>query len=369
MRLITSLPHALAVGPEHRDGAHVVQHVFRGDGLRPHPRLSEGDIFRHLRIQVMTHHDHVEVLVEGVDGVGVGRVGRGRQAVQVPAAGDDVRGVAAAGAFGVIHVNSAAVDRGERIFQEAGLVQRVGVQLHLKVQLVGHREAGVDHRRHRTPVLVNLQPQRAASELVNQRARLGGVAAPEKPEVDRPLLRGLKHLADVPGAAAVDADGNRPERAADHGGYTGADRVLAQLRRVEVHMHVDAAGRGDQAFGVAHGGGRAADQLRMHAVHHRRVAGLADCDDTSILDSDIALHHAQHRVDDHRVGDEHVERALGAIVAGGQPQPVAQRLAAAVQALVARHGVVVLDLGDQGGVAQPQRIALGRAIERRVLLA
>ena len=75
------------------------------------------------------------------------------------------------------------------------------------------------------------------------------------------------------------------------------------------------------------------------AVHDRRVAGLADADDAAVLDADVALDDAEHRIDHHGVADHHVERARGAVVAGGEPHAVAQRLAAAVQALVARDRV------------------------------
>ena len=159
-------PHALAVGAEHRDRAEVVQHVLGGDGLRADARLREGHVLRHRRIQVVADHDHVEVLVEGVDRVGVGRIGRRGQAVHLPGHRDDVGRVAAAGALGVVHVDGAAVDRRQRVLQEARLVERVGVQLHLEVHLVGHRQAGVDHRRHGAPVLVDLHPEAAAAQLV-----------------------------------------------------------------------------------------------------------------------------------------------------------------------------------------------------------
>ena len=145
--------------------------------------------------------------------------------------------------------------------------------------------------------------------------------------------------------------------------------MLAELGRVEMHVHVDAAGRGDHAFGIAHRGCGADDQVRMHAVHGRRVAGLADADDLAVLDADIALDDAEHRIDHQRIAEKHVERAHGAVVAGRQAEAVAQRLAAAMQALLARDGEVMLDLGQQRGVAEADRIALGRAVHMRVVFA
>jgi hypothetical protein len=185
------------------------------------------------------------------------------------------------------------------------------VQLHLEVELVGDRKTGVDHRRHRAPVLVDLEADAAAGDLVENRARPRGVAAAEQAKIDRPFFRRLQHLADVERAAAVDADRDRPERAADHGRQSRRDGVLAKLRGVEMHMDIDAARRRDHAFRIAHHGGRADDQLRMHAVHGRGVAGLADGDDLAVLDADVALDDAEHRIDHERVAEQHVERAHG----------------------------------------------------------
>jgi hypothetical protein len=130
-------PHALAVGAEHRDGADIVQHVFRGDRLRADAAFGKRHVFGNRRVQVMTHHRHVEVFVEGVHRVGIGRIGRGRQAIRDAGDTDDVGRVAAASAFGVIHVNGAAANGGERILDKAGFVERIGVQLHLKIEIVG----------------------------------------------------------------------------------------------------------------------------------------------------------------------------------------------------------------------------------------
>ena len=43
-----------------------------------------------------------------------------------------------------VHVDGATLDGGQRLLQETAFVQRVGVELDLKIQLVGDVEAGVD---------------------------------------------------------------------------------------------------------------------------------------------------------------------------------------------------------------------------------
>ena len=192
--------------------------------------FGERHVFRDRRVEVVTHHRHVEMLVEGVHRVGIGRIGRRRQAIGDAGDADDIGRMAAAGAFGVIHVDGAAADGGERVLDEAGFVERVGVQLHLKIEVVGDGETGVDRCRHRAPVFVNLQADAAGFQLLDERSGLVRIAAAEETEIDRPVLGGLQHLADIEGAAGIDADGDRAERAAEHRGNARRDRVLAQAR-------------------------------------------------------------------------------------------------------------------------------------------
>jgi hypothetical protein len=58
-------------------------------------------------------------------------------------------------------------------------------------------EAGIDRRRHRAPVLVDLEADAAAFDLVVERTRLRSVAAAEEAEIDRPLLGACSILPDV----------------------------------------------------------------------------------------------------------------------------------------------------------------------------
>ncbi|MNL37000.1 hypothetical protein D3C87_1591200 [compost metagenome] len=59
--------------------------------------------------------------------------------------------------FGVEGMDGAALDGGNRVLHETALVQRIGVDHHLHVIFVSHRQAIVDGGGRRAPVLVQLQ--------------------------------------------------------------------------------------------------------------------------------------------------------------------------------------------------------------------
>ena len=138
--------------------------------------------------------------------------------------------------------------------------------------------------------------------------------------------------------------------------------MLTQLRRIEVHMHINTTWRSNQALGIAHGGRDTADKFRMHAIHHFWVAGLADRDDLTVFDSDIAFNNTDNRINDGGITDEHIKRTIGAIVTCFQSHTIAQCFTTAVQALVARYRIIMLDLGEQRGITKTNCVAFGWAI-------
>ena len=124
-----------------------MQDVLGGDRLLADAAFGERQIFRDRGIEMVAHHQHVEMLVDGVAGERPGRIGGRRQHVLEARHLDDVGRVAAARAFGVVRVDHAALERLDAGLDEAGFVQRVGVDRDLHVVVVGHRQAVVDRRR------------------------------------------------------------------------------------------------------------------------------------------------------------------------------------------------------------------------------
>ena len=149
------------------------------------------------RIEVVAHHQHVEMLVDGVDRVRPRRIGGGRQHVGQAADLDDVRGVPAARAFGVIGVDGAALEGRDRVLDEAALVQRVGVDHHLHV--VGDRR-----RSRQQSIAAGVVPQSSCSLSAQAPAATCSISAsgrdalplPAKAEIHRQGIGGLEHPRD-----------------------------------------------------------------------------------------------------------------------------------------------------------------------------
>ena len=87
---------------------------------------------------MVADHQHVEVFLERVGGVRPGGVGAAGQHVGFAADFDDVRGMSTTCALGMEGVNRSPLDGGNRVFNETGFVQRVGVNADLHIHPIGH---------------------------------------------------------------------------------------------------------------------------------------------------------------------------------------------------------------------------------------
>jgi hypothetical protein len=94
--------HRLRITAHHSNRAEIVENVLRRNRLAADAALRERDVLRQIRIEVMTHHQHVEMLVDGVDRVRPRRVRGTRQHIRLAAYANNVRRVSAASAFAVI---------------------------------------------------------------------------------------------------------------------------------------------------------------------------------------------------------------------------------------------------------------------------
>ncbi|MNE51968.1 hypothetical protein D3C80_1466220 [compost metagenome] len=131
----------------------------------------------------MADHQHVQVLVDGVYRVRQRGVGGRGQNIRVRAGCDNIRRMAAARAFGMKRMDGATVNRGQRVLDKTRLVQRVAVQRHLNIHLLGDAQRAVDRRRRRTPVFVNFKTNGPRRDLLAQRVRIRAVAFAEQTNI------------------------------------------------------------------------------------------------------------------------------------------------------------------------------------------
>ena len=337
----------------------IVEDILRGDGLLADAALREREILGDRGVEMVAHHQHVEMLVDGVAGERPRRVGGGRQHVLQPRDLDDVGRMPAAGAFGVESVDGTALERLDGVLDETGFVERVGVDHHLHVVVIGDRQAAVDGGRRRAPVLVQLERAGAGLDHLLQSGGAGRVALAGKAEIDRKAVGGLDHAADVKRprrAGGGEGAMRRPGTAAEHGGDARHQRLLDLLRADEMDVGVETPGGENLALARDHLGAGADDD--GDAGLDVGIAGLADCCDAVALQADIGLHDAPV-VEDQRVGDDGIDRALlvGDLTLA---HAVADHLPATKFYLFAVAGEIFFHLDDDVGVGKPYPVTGGR---------
>ena len=276
--------------------------------------------------------------------------------------------MAAAGTFGVEGVNRASLDGGDRVFHEAGFIQGVGVDAHLHIHPIGHRQAGIDGGGRGAPVFVQLQAAGAGAHLFFQGFRGAGVAFAEKAQVHRQAFRCLKHSPDVEGAGGAGGGigaGGRSGAAAHQGGDAAGQGRFDLLGTDEVDVGVDATGREDVPF--PSDGFRAGTHHDRHPLLGVGVAGFADAHDPAVLEADIGFDDAPP-VEDQGIGDHRVDGTLSSRGLG-LAHAVANPLAAAELHLIAVDGEVLLDFQDQIGVGEANPVAGGGSVGLGVGLA
>ena len=197
--------HALGVRRRHADHAQVVQPAL---GRHRHPAdAGPGDAHVALvaGVHAVAQQDHVEVLGDGVHAVGKRRIRRRREHVVDAGELEDVRRMTAAAPLHVVRVQDPAVEHGEGVLDGHGLVEPVGVEGDLDVELVGDAQRGVDRAQGRAGVLVHLEPahvraDRLADGLVARRR-----SPAQQADVDRVGLHGPQPALEHPRRPEADA--------------------------------------------------------------------------------------------------------------------------------------------------------------------
>ena len=268
--------------------------------------------------------------------------------------------MSATGAFGMEGVDRAALEGSDGILDEAALVERVGVDHHLHVVVVGHREAVVDGGRGRAPVLMELQAGGAGEDHFLERSGDRGIALAGESQVHGESIEALDHAFDMPGAGAGSCQGamGGAGAAAEHGGDAAHQRFFDLLWRDEMDMGVHAARGQDAPLASDCLGGRADDDV--DARLGVGIARLADGSNHPIPEADIGLIDAGV-VDDEGVGDDGINRTFRAR-ALRLAHSVPYDLAAAELHLLAIGGEILLDFDEELSIRKADPVARGRAV-------
>ena len=271
--------------------------------------------------------------------------------------------MAATCTLGVVGVDRATVDCGDRILDKTTLVERVGVDRNLHVVVVGNAERSADSGGCRAPILVNLQAARTCLDLLDHRACGGAVTLAEQTDIDGQTLECAQNHLDRPATrsdcGSVSSVGGA-DTAAKERRDTATQCVVGLLGRDDVYVAVDTARCEDQVLARNGVGRRTRDQLGRNTLHRVGVARLAQTRNATILDTHVGLHHTLNRVDDRHVGDHQIERTLIRCDRVCQTHTVADRLTAAIDRLVAIDAQVALDFDIEIAVAQADLVAYGR---------
>ena len=172
-----------------------------------------------LGIEVVAHHQHVEMLVDGVHRVGPRRVGGGRAGRWPAPTTLMMSGAWPPPAPSVWKAWMVRPLKAAMVLSTKPDSFSVSVWIATWTSISSAtREAAVDRRGRGAPVLVQLEAAGAGLDLLAQRLGQAGVALAEEAEVHRQAFGRLQHAADVPGAGRAGRGvgaGRRPGAAAD----------------------------------------------------------------------------------------------------------------------------------------------------------
>ena len=72
---LANTSHCLAIRCNDRKRAHIMQNILGRNRLTPDTTLGKGHILRNRFIQMVTNHQHIEMFLQRVDGIGTRWVG------------------------------------------------------------------------------------------------------------------------------------------------------------------------------------------------------------------------------------------------------------------------------------------------------
>ena len=71
----THPPHSLGIGGQHRKGAQIMQNIFSRNGFPTNAAFGKRNIFGNTGVKMVAHHQHIQMLINCIHGIGPGRIG------------------------------------------------------------------------------------------------------------------------------------------------------------------------------------------------------------------------------------------------------------------------------------------------------
>ena len=212
--------HALRIARRDADDTQVVQHPLGAHGAAADAVLHHVVVAVRMVVQAVRREDHLVVLVERVAAERERGVGAAADHVRHAGQLQHVGHVPAAAALDVERVDGAPGQHRQCVLHAEALVQPVGVQGHLHVELLGHVQRGVERTGVRAHVLVHLEADGAAlHQCLHQRRRVAGRPTGQEPDVHGPLVEAVERVPQRPRRVHAHTP-HGPELLADDGGDT-----------------------------------------------------------------------------------------------------------------------------------------------------
>ena len=169
---LTNSSHGLGVGTHHGKNTHVVQHILCRNRLRTDTAVGKSHIFFVIFIQVMAHHQHIQMLVNSVAGKWHGRIGRRWQHIFTGCCPYDIRCMTAAGTFCMVSMNRSSLEGRHSILYKSPFVQSICMDGYLHIIAVCYRQTSVNGLWSSPPVLMKFQTAGPGSYLFCQSFRI-----------------------------------------------------------------------------------------------------------------------------------------------------------------------------------------------------
>mmetsp|Transcript_24303 Transcript_24303/g.37461 ORF Transcript_24303/g.37461 Transcript_24303/m.37461 type:complete len:405 (+) Transcript_24303:486-1700(+) len=309
---LTHATHRLRIARNNGDRPHIVQNILGSNRLPTNARLRKGHILLKRLIQMMTHHEHIQMLIDGIGSIRPRRIGTARDHIHRTTHPNDIRRMSTSRTLTVVGMNRSILHGCQTSLTARAFVERIGMNRHLNIVLLRHAQTIVNGRRRGAPILVQFEPTCTRFNGIDQALRFGRVAFPRKPKVQRQTIGSLHHHAQMRGRWGT-RRGTRPGSRAgptpEHRRQSRRNGLIGQLRTDIVNVRINSPRSEYGPFTSNDFGVDANDQIRRHPILRVGISSLANSNDGAIVHTNVGLVDAGI-IDNERIGNDQIERLL-----------------------------------------------------------